>query len=299
MPLRDIGRAISGSNNGMVRLDGGSFLMGSDGKETWPQDGEGPVREINLSPFWIDETTVTNEKFSSFVAETDYLTDAERIGWSFVFFDLVPKATIRKGKTRPVAGKEWWLGVEDANWRKPAGSGTNLKKIMDHPVVHVSWNDALAYAEWIGKRLPTEAQWEYSARGGREQTIFPWGNDLLPSDGRHRCNVWQGDFPRKNTLKDGYLATAPVHAFPPNEFGLRNMIGNVWEWCHDLWSTDFHRIGPRIDPIGSPHGDRHVAKGGSFLCHHSYCNRYRCSARISNLPDDSACNWGFRCVREV
>ena len=283
----------------MVRLKGGPFMMGSEGEESWSQDGEGPVREITLTPFWIDQTTVTNEAFALFVEKTGYVTDAERIGWSFVFADFVPKAIIRKGKTRPVAGQEWWLGTEGANWRKPAGPSTKVKKIMDHPVIHVSWNDANAYAQWIGKRLPTEAEWEYAARGGREQTIFPWGNELLPSDGRHRCNVWQGVFPRKNTLQDGYFGTAPAHSFPPNDFGLHNVIGNVWEWCHDAWSPSHHLDGPRVDPFGPVHGDRRVAKGGSFLCHHSYCNRYRCSARMSNLREDSSCNWGFRCVRDI
>ena len=297
-PPSALGGVPFGSTSDMLRLDGGCFLMGSEGEETWPQDGEGPVREITLDPFWMDRTTVTNECFAGFVEETGYETDAERMGWSFVFEALVPKATIRKGKTRAIAGQEWWLGVEGASWRKPAGSGTNLKKIMDHPVVHVSWNDAVAYAEWAGKRLPSEAEWEYAARGGRKQNIFPWGNELLPANGRHRCNVWQGDFPRENTLKDGYFSTAPAHMFPPNEFGLRNVIGNVWEWCQDTWSIDHQTSGPKKNSIKTPLDKRKVAKGGSFLCHHSYCNRYRCSARIPNLPDDSACNWGFRCVRD-
>ena len=281
---------------GMLRLDGGHFLMGSEGEETWPQDGEGPVREITMDPFWIDRTTVTNEEFAKFVEKTGYETDAERIGWSFVFEGLVAKATVRKGKTRPVAGREWWLGVEGANWRKPAGAGTNLKKTMDHPVVHVSWNDAVAYSEWAGKRLPSEAEWEYAARGGKEQTIFPWGNELLPENGRHQCNVWQGQFPKENTSEDGFYSTAPAHLFPPNGFGLRNMIGNVWEWCHDTWNID--HLGGELENSEGVQEKRKVAKGGSFLCHHSYCNRYRCSARISNLPDDSACNWGFRCVKD-
>jgi formylglycine-generating enzyme required for sulfatase activity len=163
--------------------------------------------------------------------------------------------------------------------------------------VHVSWNDASAYADWAGKRLPTEAEWEYAARGGLEQKLYPWGDDLTPA-GRHLCNIWQGEFPTHDTAEDGYAGTCPVDAFPPNGFELYSVAGNVWEWCLDWFSPDFHRIATRVNPVGPPSGTAKVMKGGSYLCHASYCNRYRVAARTSNTPDSSTTNTGFRCVRD-
>jgi formylglycine-generating enzyme required for sulfatase activity len=167
----------------------------------------------------------------------------------------------------------------------------------NHPVVHVSWADASAYAAWAGKRLPSEAEWEFAARGGLEQKLFPWGDELTPG-GKHLCNIWQGQFPDINTAEDGYEATAPVDAYPPNGFGLLSMAGNVWEWCADWFSPDFHLIAARNNPVGPQSGIAKVIRGGSFLCHASYCNRYRVAARTSNTPDSSASNIGFRCVRD-
>lgn len=281
------------STEGMVLLDGGPFLMGAEGPETWMADGEGPVREVSVSPFWIDRTTVTNDRFAAFVDATGYETEAERFGWSFVFHDQIPKAHRKRVELVAIDGTSWWARLEGADWRKPGGPGTNLKKLGDHPVVHVSWNDAVTYAAWAGKRLPTEAEWEFAARGGLEQKRYPWGDELLP-EGKHRCNIWQGRFPHENTAEDGYAGTAPAKRFPANGFGLHQVVGNVWEWCADWFSPTWHRTGPREDPRGPDSGSARVIRGGSYLCHDSYCNRYRCSARTSNTPDSSTGHTGFR-----
>tara|TARA_B100001093_G_scaffold73631_2_gene64305 strand:- start:136 stop:1104 length:969 start_codon:yes stop_codon:yes gene_type:complete len=278
----------------MVYLPGGTFKMGADGEEVRPSDGEGPIREVTLDPFYIDTTTVTNDQFSQFIQETGYVTEAERFGWSFVFVALLAKSKVRKLKAQTVKGLDWWFAIDGASWKKPTGSGSNIKKIMDHPVVQVSWNDAQSYCKWSGKRLPFEAEWEYASRGGRESEIFPWGNELVPS-GKHCMNVWQGKFPLQNTKADGYLATAPAKHYKPNGFGLYNTTGNVWEWCQDFWSAMPHSYGAN-NPTGPIHGDQRVCRGGSFLCHQSYCNRYRCSARTSNTPDSASSNFGFRTV---
>jgi formylglycine-generating enzyme required for sulfatase activity len=280
----------------MAELDGGWFLMGTDDAVGFPDDGEGPVREVYVSPFAMDRYAVTNREFSRFVEATGYVTDAERFGWSFVFRNFIPKVLFKKQQVRTVPGLEWWYAVTDANWYRPEGRGSNIRKRMDHPVVHVSWNDARAYCRWAGVRLPTEAEWEYAARGGLEQKRYVWGDELHPG-GKHMCNIWQGDFPERNTAEDGYAGTAPVDAFKPNGYGLYNMAGNVWEWCADFWSATFHVNGPREDPAGPPRGSSRVMRGGSYLCHHSYCNRYRVAARTSNTPDSSTGNMGFRCVR--
>jgi len=280
----------------MVCLDGGPFLMGSpDG--TYPGDGEGPVREVTLSPFWIDAATVTNKQFKRFVDATGYKTEAEGFGWSFVFHLLVPEAVMGKLK-KQVQGLEWWLKVPGANWKRPFGRGTDIRAIMDHPVVHVSWADAAAYCQWAHKRLPTEAEFEYAARGGLVQQRMPWGEELTP-DGEHRCNIWQGQFPVENTAEDGFVGTCPARHYQPNGYGLYNMAGNVWEWCADWWSPDFHIDGPRENPAGPADGTARVIRGGSFLCHDSYCNRYRTSARTHNTPDSATSNMGFRCVADA
>lgn len=265
----------------MVLLPGGSFLMGADDAEGFPEDGEGPVREVTLASFWIDAFAVSNEGFARFVADTGHVTDAERFGWSYVFAGVLP-AALRRGAPRPDEAP-WWCGVEGAYWRAPEGPGSELDGRADHPVVHVSWHDAVAYCRWAGTRLPTEAEWEYAARGGLVQRRYPWGDELTP-DGEHRCNIWQGRFPTRNTAEDGYRSTAPVDAFPPNGFGLYNMAGNVWEWCADAWRADH---------------PAKVMRGGSYLCHESYCNRYRVAARTSNTPDSTVGNLGFRCARDA
>lgn len=285
----------AGSRVGMAELNGGAFLMGAEDDSTWKADGEGPVREVTLSPFWLDQTCVTNDDFSDFVEATKYQTEAERFGWSFVFLDEIPKSHRKSVEIVNVEGTNWWGRVENADWRKPGGKGTNVRKLGAHPVVHVSWNDAAAYAYWAGKRLPTEAEWEFAARGGLEQNLYPWGNELTPG-GKHRCNIWQGSFPKENTAEDGYASTAPAKSFPANDFGLYNMSGNVWEWTADWFSPTFHLRGPRENPKGPEKGSNRVIRGGSYLCHHSYCNRYRVSARSGNTPDSSTGHTGFRCA---
>lgn len=282
----------------MVELSGGAFLMGGEGPETWAADGEGPIREVTLSPFWIDRTTVTNSAFEEFVLATDYVTEAEQFGWSFVFHNQIPKAHQKRVRYQHVQGSEWWARVEKADWRRPGGPGTNIRKKADHPVVHVSWADAQAYASWMGKRLPTEAEWEYAARGGLEQALYPWGDELQPG-GKHFCNIWQGKFPEEDTAEDGYAGTAPARSFRANGFGLYNVSGNVWEWVQDWFSPSWHLDGPRENPRGPDEGTNRVIRGGSFLCHYSYCNRYRVSARSSNTPDSSTCHTGFRLARDA
>lgn len=279
----------------MVLLDGGRFLMGTDDRDGFPDDGEGPVREVTLNPFYIDKMTVSNAEFRKFVKATGYKTEAERYGWSFVFYQLLTPELLSVDPPR-VTQTPWWCVVEGANWQHPAGPGSSILPVMNHPVVHVSWNDANTYAKWAGKRLPTEAEWEYAARGGLEQRRFPWGDELTPG-GKHMCNVWQGVFPTENTKEDGYLGTAPVAGFEPNGYGLYNVSGNVWEWCSDWFSADFHRTGPRVNPCGPSQGQGKVIRGGSYLCHESYCNRYRVAARTANTPDSSTGNMGFRCVK--
>jgi formylglycine-generating enzyme required for sulfatase activity len=281
----------------MALLAGGSFLMGTNDSEGFSGDGEGPVREVMLNPFYIDLTAVTNSQFAAFVNDTGYKTDAEQYGWSFVFYQLLPRHVLAN---QPQVSQQapWWCAIPGAFWKNPEGTGSGIEKRPDHPVVHVSWNDAIAYCEWAGKRLPTEAEWEYAARGGLVQKKFPWGDELTP-EGEHRCNIWQGNFPHFNSLDDGFLGTAPVKSYQPNDYGLYNMAGNVWEWCRDWFSPDFHLNGPRQNPEGPPGGDSKVMRGGSFLCHKSYCNRYRVAARTSNTPDSSTSNIGFRCVMDV
>ncbi len=281
----------------MTALAGGTFLMGTDYRHAFPADGEGPVRPVNLSPFEIDTYPVTNSDFSAFVDATGYRTEAEVFSWSFVFWNHLPAERIAELVEDTVAAAPWWCKVPGATWRSPEGPGSHINHRPNHPVVHVSWNDAVAYAAWARKRLPTEAQWEFAARGGLEQNLYPWGDELTPG-GRHLCNIWQGEFPRLDTAEDGFAGACPVDAFPPNSYGLYSITGNVWEWCSDWFTNTFvrRRVGPH-DPAGPARGETKVMKGGSFLCHASYCNRYRVAARTSNTPDSSASNIGFRCAR--
>ena len=280
----------------MALVVGGEFLMGTDDSTGFLSDGEGPVRKVLVNPFYMDISTVTNAQFTKFVKATRYKTEAENFGCSFVFHSFVSrKAAI--GATQVVAEAPWWWQVRCANWRHPEGPGSNIKDRQDYPVVHVSWHDAINYCEWAGKRLPTEAEWEYAARGGLEQKTYPWGDELRPN-GQHRCNIWQGVFPDQNTSEDDYVGTAPAQSFPPNDFGLYNMSGNVWEWASDWSSNTFHLQGPRENPKGPATGSTKVIRGGSYLCHDSYCNRYRVAARSANTPDSSTGNLGFRCVMD-
>ncbi|HEY6737947.1 MAG TPA: formylglycine-generating enzyme family protein [Actinopolymorphaceae bacterium] len=286
---------------GMVRIPGGEFAMGTDDPDANPADGEGPVRTVRLSPYLIDPTVVTNRQFSTFVKATGYVTEAEKFGWSYVFYLFVGREQRRYVMDATVPEVPWWLAVEGAHWRAPEGPGSSIDRRPQRPVVHVSWRDAAAYAAWAGKRLPTEGEWECAARGGLHQAKYAWGDDLTPR-GRWRCNIWQGRFPQVNTEDDGFAGTAPVKSFAPNGYGLYEVAGNVWEWCADWWSTDWHvEESPltRIDPKGPPEGTSRVMRGGSYLCHESYCNRYRVAARTSNTPDSSTGNLGFRCAASL
>ena len=283
----------------MVRLDGGTFRMGTNSDVGFPDDGEGPARDVTLDPFYIDKYAVTNAQYIEFVRETEYTTAAERYGWSFVFEDFV-NDTDQNHVMQNVDEAPWWVAVEAADWLHPYGPSATIlddRDLLTHPVTHVSWNDARAYAEWAGKRLPTEAEWEYAARGGLEDKRFPWGDELTPN-GEHRCNIWQGEFPQHNTAEDGYRRTAPVNKYEPNGFDLYNVSGNVWEWCADWFSPDYHTtdVYDPESPTGPPEGDQRVMRGGSHLCHRSWCNRYRVAARSKNTPDSTTTNIGFRCV---
>ncbi|MEV7611873.1 formylglycine-generating enzyme family protein [Streptomyces sp. NPDC089799] len=261
----------------LVDIAGGRFLMGTDDPDGFPEDGEGPVREAEVAGFRIAPTTVTNAQFASFVKATGHVTEAESFGFSFVFAGFLAEAVAAVSPA--VAGTPWWRAVSGASWRSPEGPGSSFADRQNHPVVHVSWNDARAYCAWSGTRLPTETEWEYAARGGLEQARYPWGDELRPG-GRFLCNIWNGDFPVHNTRADGYAGTAPAKSFRPNGHGLYNTVGNVWEWCAD-----------RFRPQG---GEERAMRGGSHMCHDSYCNRYRVAARTRNTPDSSAGNIGFR-----
>nr|WP_262009737.1 formylglycine-generating enzyme family protein [Streptomyces sp. FIT100] len=274
-PVRE---TVPDRHRAAAELPGGRFLMGSDDSEGYPQDAEGPVRPVDVAPFAVGRYAVTNALFAEFVEATGHRSDAEEFGWSYVFAGFLP-GVLRRDSPRP-AGTPWWCGVRGADWRRPEGPGSSVEGRWDHPVVHVSWRDAAAYCAWAGGRLPTEAEWEYAARGGLEQARYPWGDELTP-DGEHRCNIWQGRFPTRNTAEDGHKGTAPVDAYRPNGFGLFNAVGNVWEWCADAWTADARE---------------RVMRGGSYLCHASYCNRYRVAARTRNSPDSSGGNVGFRMV---
>lgn len=283
--------------NKMVHIPRGAFLMGTNMKEGFSADGEGPIRKIKVDSFLIDATTVTNAEFKSFIDDTGYVTESEAFGWSFVFDQFLSKQTLKKAQQR-VQAAPWWVVVEGATWDHPEGPDSDIKDRMNHPVIHISWNDAQAFCEWVGKRLPTEAEWEYAARGGLEQKTFPWGNELTPN-GEHYCNIWQGKFPTHNEETDGFAGTAPVESFPANGFGLYNVSGNVWEWCSDWFASNIHKRGGKDNPTGPETGDARVMRGGSYLCHKSYCNRYRVAARSSNTADSSTGNIGFRCAVSV
>lgn len=298
-------------------IAGGVFLMGSD--EHYPE--EGPARRVRVGDFWIDETPVTNAQFAGFVAATGYVTLAEKAPDPALYPGIPPDMT-RAGsllfsKPRgPVAltdWSQWWQFCFGADWRHPLGQGSGLEGLSDHPVVHVAHEDAAAYAAWAGKTLPTEAEWEYAARGGLEGLAYQWGDELAP-DGRMLANYWQGRFPSQNLALDGYERTSPVRSYPANGFGLYDMIGNVWEWTDDWYQH--HRPGK---PPGSccipnnPRGGneansrdpcqpeipigRKVLKGGSHLCAENYCQRYRPAGRYAQPVDTSTCHVGFRCVK--
>jgi formylglycine-generating enzyme required for sulfatase activity len=280
-------------------IPAGVFWMGDalgDGKLA---DGERPVHQAELPAFSIDATTVTNADFARFVAETAYITEAESFGFSAVFHLVVAAdedGLLGRSPTAP-----WWLGVRGADWRHPEGPYSDIADRQDHPVVHVTWNDAQAYCRWTSRRLPTEVEWERASRGGLERARYPWGDELLTPDGGWRTNIWQGIFPVTNTRDDGWLTTAPARCYSPNKFGLWQTVGNVWEWCQDVFYPHTYaqraRAGQAVFNPRQVSGEGpRVLRGGSYLCHDSYCNRYRNAARASNTADSSMGNAGFRTV---
>lgn len=278
---------------GMVLIPGGEFTMGSDGPDA--RRNEAPARRVKIHAFLMDRTEVTNAQFAEFVRETGYVTVAERpVDWNVIRQQvppgtpkppddmLKPGALVFAPPDAPVPlddPSRWWSWTAGACWRNPEGPGSDIAARMDHPAVHIAFDDALAYAKWAGKRLPTEAEWERAARGGLDGKRFVWGDEPLDAT---RCNVWQGDFPWRNTAEDGFVRTAPVGTYPPNGFGLVDMAGNVWEWCSDEFAP----------------GER-VHRGGSYLCNPSYCSSYRPSARMGCTPDTGLGHLGFRCVRDI
>lgn len=274
----------------LCEIPGGMATVGTD-QPLISIDEEGPARTIEIQPFKMMATTVTNEMFEKFIADTGFVTEAERFGWSFVFYQHLPEAF---KDTQAVVGSQWWRKVEGANWRHINGPGSDSCYEPEHPVVHVSWNDAQAFAQWAGGALPTESQWEHAARGGMGDVKFPWG-DKEPNDTEHQpCNIWQGDFPTTNSCADGYSATAPARSFEKNGYGLYNMCGNVWEWTSGRLKIQGRSEESR--QYAKHYKGSKLLKGGSFLCHKSYCFRYRIAARSGNTPDSTTAHQGFRLV---
>jgi formylglycine-generating enzyme len=292
---------------GMVWVPGGTFWMGAD--DASMPDAK-PVHEVTVSGFWMDRTEVTNREFARFVKETGYLTIAERQPDPKDFPDAPPEQLVPGSIVfTPPAGRVslddpliWWRYVPGANWRYPEGPGSTIKGKDDYPAVHICWYDAVACAKWAGKRLPTEAEWEIAARGGKARSRFVWGDDPLPG-GKWQANIWEGHFPDQNSSDDGFARTAPVATFPPNGFGLYDIAGNVWEWCAD-WYRPGYEPSERLDPTGpsssydpaEPGFTKRVQRGGSFLCSDQYCTRYLPGARGKGAVDSAASHVGFRCA---
>ena len=269
----------------LVKIPGGFFDMGAR-KSRFPEDRDSPRRRVKITPFLIAPCAVTNREYARFVEATGYRTVAEVEGWSFVFHLFLQHP--ERYESPP--GLPWWRKVDGTCWTAPEGPGSAVDDRLDHPVVHMSWFDATAYCHWADLRLPSETEWERAARGGIAKAKFPWGNSFMPA-GKHAMNTWQGHFPHENTAEDGYIGTAPVDAFSPNGFGLYNMTGNVWEWAEDFFEDQTRS--------GAPFGGAHVQRGGSYLCHNSYCDRYQVHSRTGTEPDSSAGHSGFRTAADL
>lgn len=307
----------------MVWIPGGEFMMGSDGKEA--KADEKPAHLVRVDGFWMDETPVTNKQFKEFVEATGYITTAEKAptleeimsqvppGTAPPAADLlVPASLVFKPSDGPVplnSNRYWWEWKRGASWKHPLGPDSSIEGKDDHPVVQVSWYDANAYAKWANKRLPTEAEWEFAAYGGRKDIAYVWGNEEF-SEENPQVNIWQGTFPYKSSKANGYFGTTPVKNFPPNPYQLYDMTGNVWEWCSDLYHAKYFAEEAKnevsINPKGpaksfdpdEPYAVKHVHRGGSFLCHHSYCKGFRITARMKTCPDTGLNHLGFRCVKD-
>lgn len=321
---RDESVAPGPAPEGMAWVPGGVFSMGTEDEDAWP--AEKPAHAVRVDGFWMDETEVTNAQFAKFVDATGYVTTAEQTpDWEKIREQvppgtpkpadnlLVPLSTVFSPPDRAVPLNDisaWWKLIPGANWRYPEGPDSNLDRRENHPVVHVSWDDAMAYCKWAGKRLPTEAEWERAARGGLDGRRYTWGPEPVSAT-RPQANLWQGRFPDRNTATDGYAGTSPVKSFPANGFGLYDMAGNVWEWCHDWFQYDLYetRVADSlVHPIDNPQGPAksfdpeepyaplRAHRGGSFLCHDAYCLNYRPSSRRGLTPDTSTSHIGFRCA---
>ncbi|MCW6662474.1 formylglycine-generating enzyme family protein [Aerococcaceae bacterium NML190073] len=280
-------------------IPAGKYYIGSSEAAGFAEDQEGPQVMVELTEFQIGATPITNVQFAAFVEATGYVTDAERLGWSFVFgYFLTPE---QKMNAQQSTANRLWYAVPQACWRQPEGEGSSIIERMDHPVVQVSRNDAVAYCRWAGCRLPSEAEWEVAAKGGTLYEKYPWGDDWQPKQANH-CNIWQGAFPNENTAEDGYVNTAPVYQYEPNGYGCYQMIGNIWEWCSNPARIDLslfaYTSGEQVWHSYQMTDDREYAiKGGSFLCHQSYCKRYRIAARNASKGMEATNHLGFRCVK--
>ena len=277
-----------------VLIPGGTALVGTK-RAFIKLDSESPPRRQKLNEFLLDNVAVDNQRFAAFIDDTGYITDAERIGWSYVFVNHLPAH--EQNNTQMASGATWWRQVFGANWKMINGPDSETTCLPDHPVVHISHNDALVFAKWANGRLPVEAEWEHAARGGKGDVIFPWGDEEPNDDDFFPCNIWQGNFPHYNTSADGYDATAPVDAYEPNGYGLYNMVGNVWEWTAGAYTARAQSARARKH-AASIKGSM-VLKGGSFMCHKSYCFRYRIAARSGNTPDSTTSHMGFRLAYDV
>jgi formylglycine-generating enzyme required for sulfatase activity len=312
-----------GSTTGMVFIPGGTFTMGGDNEQASPD--EYPEHEVRVGPFWMDQTEVTNAQFAAFVKATGYITTAEqKPDWEVLKKEL-PAGTPKPADSILVAASlvftptdgpvdlnnygTWWRWMKGANWKHPEGPGSSIVGKEKYPVVHISWYDAQAYCKWAGKRLPTEAEWEFAARGGLKNNIYPWGDEHV-SKGRPKTNSWEGNFPYFNEQKDGHLKLAASRTYAPNGYQLFDMAGNVWEWCSDWYNADYYKTlqsGTAVNPQGpdksfdpdEPHMAKRSLRGGSFLCNDSYCSGYRVSRRMKSSPDTGLEHTGFRCVKDV
>ncbi len=317
------GASAEGDYAGMVRIPGGTFMMGGNNEQASPD--EYPRHKVTVDGFWMDVTEVTNRQFAEFVSETGYITIAEQTpDWEELKKELppgtpkpdesllVPASLVFVPSDRPVPlndYSQWWTWEKGASWRQPHGPGSGIEGMDDFPVVHISYYDALAYCEWAGKRLPTEAEWEWAARGGLVDNIYPWGNEPVNA-GRPKTNSWEGSFPYDNTEKDGHFFVAPVRSYDPNGYGLYDMAGNAWEWCSDWYRADYYQMVNRpegiVNPKGpadsydpdEPYAHKRVIRGGSFLCNDAYCSGYRNARRMKTTPDSGMEHLGFRCVKK-